>query len=101
MTKVAVSRQKFADIVRSAEPQLKSGCHRLATQIDGFAVRADQAEARTDSLRARVGVLQRERDTARAEAEEAAAELRRADADAPRCFHPITFMHGIDTDYAE
>ena len=60
---------------------LKAERHRLATQIDGFAARADQAEAHTDSLRARVDVLQRERDTARAEAEEAAAELRRAEAD--------------------
>ena len=58
---------------------LKAERHRLATQIDGFAARADQAEERTDSLRARVDVLQRERDTARAEAEEAAAELRQAD----------------------
>jgi chromosome segregation ATPase len=51
---------------------LKAERHRLATQIDGFATRADQAEARTDSLRARVDVLQRERDAARAEAQEVA-----------------------------
>ena len=41
---------------------LKTERHRLATQIDGFAARADQAEERTDSLRARVDVLQRERE---------------------------------------
>jgi chromosome segregation ATPase len=58
---------------------LKTERHRLATQIDGFAVRADQAEARTDSLRARVDVLQRERDTARAAAQEAVDGLRQAE----------------------
>jgi chromosome segregation ATPase len=58
---------------------LKAERHRLATQIDGFAARADQAEAHTDSLRARVDVLQRERDTARVEAEADAAGLRQAE----------------------